>query len=61
MFQETKLSYISGNRNFKNLIIFLEVTFKARKMKKPTLKKLVTFQENGKKFLFSRVAADFVY
>ena len=61
MFQETKLSYISGNRNFKNLIIFLEVTFKARKMKKATLKRLVTFQENGKKFLFSRVAADFVY
>ena len=33
IFQETELSYISGNRNFKKLVIFQEVTFRARKSK----------------------------
>ena len=39
MFQETELSYISGNGNHEILLIFQEVTFRARKMKKPVLKK----------------------
>ena len=31
IFQETELSYISGNRNPKRLLIFQEVSFRARK------------------------------
>ena len=34
IFQERELSYISGNGNPKRLLIFEEVTFQARKMKK---------------------------
>ena len=48
LFQETEISYISGSRNFEKLVIFLEVTFRARKIKKPTLKKLLIFQEMEK-------------
>ena len=44
IFQETELSYISENRNPKKLLISQEVTFRARKIKKTTLKKLI-FQE----------------
>ena len=49
-----KISYTSGNGNPKNFLIFSQkkavlmfwyVTFTARKMKKPTLKKLLIFQE----------------
>ena len=32
------------------LLIFLEVTFQSRKMKKPNLKKFLIFRENGKIF-----------
>ena len=38
----------TGNRNFKNLVIFLEITFRVQKIKKPTLKKLLIFQEMEK-------------
>ena len=31
IFRETELSYISGNRDFKKLLIFQEVTFRALK------------------------------
>ena len=54
----TELSYISGNKAFSySSLIFQDVTFRARKMKKPTIifqemelsnskiKKLLTFQE----------------
>ena len=34
IFQETKLSYISGNVNPKKLLIFQKVTFRARKEKR---------------------------
>ena len=34
MFQETELSYISGNGKPKNLLIFQEVNFRAQKKKK---------------------------
>ena len=34
MFQETELSYISGNGKPKNLLIFQEVNFRVRKIKK---------------------------
>ena len=34
VFQETELAYISGNGNPKKLLIFQEVTFQARKIKK---------------------------
>ena len=34
IFQETKLPYISGNGNSKKLLIFQEVTFRARKIKR---------------------------
>ena len=34
IFQEMELSYISGNGSPKKLLIFQEVTFRARKMKK---------------------------
>ena len=37
VFQETELSYISGNGNPKKLLIFQEVTFQARKIKKKPL------------------------
>ena len=33
MFQETELSYISGNGKPKNLLIFQEVNFRAQKKK----------------------------
>ena len=33
IFQETELSYISGNRNFKKLLKFQEATFWTRKVK----------------------------
>ena len=33
IFQETELSYISGNENPKKLLIFQELTFRARKIK----------------------------
>ena len=33
LFQETELSYISGNGNPKKLLIFQEVTFQDRKIK----------------------------
>ena len=36
MFQETELSYISGNGKPKNLLIFQEVNFRVRKIKKKT-------------------------
>ena len=49
IFQETDLSYISGNVNPKKLLIFQEVTFRARKVKRtkkePTLKMFLIFQE----------------
>ena len=32
IFQETELSYVSGNRNPKQLLIFQEVTLRARKI-----------------------------
>ena len=56
-----KISYISANGNPKKLLIFQEVTFRARKIKKPTLKKSLIFQKielsNSKKlnktFLYS--------
>ena len=44
-FQDAKLSYISGNGNTKKLLIFQEVTFRTRKIKKSTLKKFLSFQE----------------
>ena len=59
IFQETELSHISGNGNPKKLLIFQEVTFRARKVKKPTLKKLVISQEM-ENFSYSRITADFV-
>ena len=34
LFQETELSYISGNGNPKKLLIFQEVTFQAQKIKR---------------------------
>ena len=37
IFQEMELSHISGNGSPKKLLIFQEVTFRARKMKKKTL------------------------
>ena len=37
MFQETELSYISGNGKPKNLLIFQEVNFRAKKKKKKIL------------------------
>ena len=42
IFQETELSHISGNEAFLTNIslIFQEVTFRARKVKEPTLKKV---------------------
>ena len=43
IFQETEFSYISGNRNPKKFLIFQELTFRARKLKKNTMKKLLTF------------------
>ena len=42
IFQEMELSYISGNGNPKNLLIFEEVTFLAWKMKK---KKVLYFRK----------------
>ena len=39
------MELISGNGNSKILLIFQEVTFRARKMKKSTLKMLLIFQE----------------
>ena len=47
-----KIPYISGNGNFlyfRKLLIIHEVTFPARKMKKPTLKKLLIFQQELRK------------
>ena len=41
-----ELSHISGNGSPKKLLIFQEVTFRARKMKKKnTLKKFLIFRE----------------
>ena len=48
IFQEIELSYISGNKKLKKLLIFLKVTFWAWKMKKLTLSKLLIFQEMEK-------------
>ena len=45
IFQETKFTYISGNRNPKKPLIFQEVTFRARKIKKLTLKKCLIFRK----------------
>ena len=39
IFQETELSYISGNRNHQKLLIFHKVTFQAGKMKKSHFEK----------------------
>ena len=59
MFQETELSYISGNEKPKNLLIFQEVNFRVRKIKKKILicpelelsctevKKLLVFQSKA--------------
>ena len=60
MFQETELSYISGNGKPKNLLIFQEVNFRAQKKKKKKLiicpelelsctevKKLLVFQSKA--------------
>ena len=59
MFQETELSYISGNGKPKNLLIFQEVNFRAQKKKKKILicpelelsctevKKLLVFQSKA--------------
>ena len=38
-------SYIPGNGNPKKILLFQEVSFRDRKMKKPTLKNLLIFQE----------------
>ena len=43
VFQEKKLSYISGNGNPKKLLIFQEVIFRARKMKDPIRKNFLYF------------------
>ena len=44
LFQETELSYISGNRNPKKLFIFQEVTFRTWKNEKyPLLKSFIYF------------------
>ena len=45
IYQETGLSYISGNRNPKKLLIFQKVIFRSRKIKKPTLKNLFILRE----------------
>ena len=43
IFQEKKLSCISGNGNPKKLLIFQEVIFRARKMKNPIRKNFLYF------------------
>ena len=43
MLQETELFYTSGNGNPKKLLIFQEVTCQGEKIKKPSLKKFLTF------------------
>ena len=45
IFQETEFSYIWGNGNPKKLLILQEITFRARKIKKPTLRKFLIFWE----------------
>ena len=51
MFWETetlkKIPFILGNGSPEKTHIFKEVIFRARKMKQPNLKKLLTFQEIG--------------
>ena len=45
IFQETERSYVSGNENSKKLLRFQEVTFRAQKIRNPTLKKSLIFQK----------------
>ena len=45
IFQETECSNILENGNTKNFLMFLEVSFLVRNIKKPTLQKLLIFQE----------------
>ena len=58
IFQEMELSYISGNGNPKKLLIFQEVTFRARKNKKLALKKVLYF---GKCNFLAPSLKDFLY
>ena len=46
IFQETELSYISGNGNPKKLLIFQEVTFQAQKIKKTHPERVSYISEN---------------